>query len=184
MPASPTSGRRPPDPALPGSGGPDPAKPQQAGPDGTRLEPPTLYSLLQLTPAASRDDLRQAFRSLSKRYHPDTTSLPAPEAEQAFRRLQHAYAVLSDPQARQRYDAQLRQTQTPSAALPVRPAPARPLERPQDWRRTLSGGEWLALLLLGLALLFSLVLGVGLAWIRGAQLVQPPSWWPPAPPLV
>ena len=47
-------------------------------------------------------------------------------------------------------------------------------------RRALSGGEWLALLLLAVALLLSLVLGVGLAWMRGAELVQWPSWWPPA----
>jgi hypothetical protein len=45
-------------------------------------------------------------------------------------------------------------------------------------RRALSGGEWLALLLLGLAVLFSLVLGVGLALARGADLVTWPSWWP------
>jgi hypothetical protein len=35
----------------------------------------------------------------------------------------------------------------------------------------------LALLLLGFALLLSLVLGVGVAWMRGAELVQWPSWW-------
>ena len=44
-------------------------------------------------------------------------------------------------------------------------------------RRDLSGGEWLALLLLGFALLVSLVLGVGVAWMRGVELVQLPSWW-------
>jgi hypothetical protein len=44
-------------------------------------------------------------------------------------------------------------------------------------RRDLSGGEWLALLLLGFALVVSLVLGVGVAWMRGVELVQWPSWW-------
>ena len=33
------------------------------------------------------------------------------------------------------------------------------------------------LLLLGFALVLSLVLGVGVAWMRGAELVQWPSWW-------
>jgi hypothetical protein len=47
-------------------------------------------------------------------------------------------------------------------------------------RRALSGGEWLALLLLGIALVFSLVLGVGMAWLRGAELIESPSWWPEA----
>jgi hypothetical protein len=34
------------------------------------------------------------------------------------------------------------------------------------------------LLLLGLAVAFSLVLGVGLAWARGTELLREPSWWP------
>ena len=167
---------------------PDAANPDVVNPDATNLDVAdpdvaNLYALLQLSPGASRNDLRQAFRTLSKLYHPDTTRLPAVEAEQAFQRLRQAYAVLSDPEARRRYDAQLgQQVRARSAAAPAPPGQLRPQERPQDWRRALSGGEWLALLLLGLALLFSLVLGVGLAWIRGAQLVQWPSWWPPAPP--
>ena len=37
-------------------------------------------------------------------------------------------------------------------------------------------------LLLGFALVLSLVLGVGVAWMRGAQLVQLPSWWPEGAP--
>jgi hypothetical protein len=44
-------------------------------------------------------------------------------------------------------------------------------------RRALSGGEWFALLLLAIALLLSLVLGIGVAWARGAELVRWPSWW-------
>ena len=42
--------------------------------------------------------------------------------------------------------------------------------------RALSGGEWLALLLLAVALVLSLVLGLGVAWARGLALVTPPSW--------
>jgi hypothetical protein len=143
------------------------------------------YQLLQLPMSASEQELRRAFRSLSKLYHPDTTSLPVAEAEQAFQRLQQAYAVLSDPDARRRYDAQLRLAALAAAAAArsraaaLTPPAVPPLEAPDSVRRALSGGEWLALLLLGLALLFSLVLGVGLAWARGAALVQWPSWWPP-----
>jgi hypothetical protein len=101
------------------------------------------YELLQIAPDASQQELRQAFRRLSKRYHPDTTDLPAEQAEEAFRHLQQAYLTLSDPV-----------------------------------RRALSGGEWFALLLLGVAVVFSLVLGVGLAWARGTELLREPSWWP------
>jgi len=144
-------------------------------------DPPPLaagfYELLQLPPTATADQLRQSFRRLSKRYHPDTTSLPAPTAARAFQRLKRAYSVLSDPQARRLYDDSLRRpvgtvSPPPSrpVAGPVRPAPASP-------RRALSGGEWFALLLLAVALLLSLVLGIGVAWARGAELVTWPSWW-------
>ena len=123
---------------------------------------------------ASPHELRQAFRGLSKRYHPDTTVLPAAEAAAAFQQLQQAYAVLSDPAQRQRYDAQLH---PPPPLRPPGPPPAAPAPQPASVRRDLSGGEWLALLLLGFALVVSLVLGVGVAWMRGVELVQWPSWW-------
>ena len=126
------------------------------------------YELLGLSPQASGQDLRQAFRSLSKLYHPDTTSLPSAEAEEAFRRVQQAYLTLSDPERRRAYDASLVPTSVPRPLV---------IERPVAVRRALSGGEWLALLLLALAVVFSLVLGVGLAWARGAEFMRVPSWW-------
>jgi hypothetical protein len=146
-----------------------------------------------VAPTASREELRQAFRQLSKRFHPDTTELPVAEAERAFQQLRQAYAVLSDPAARERYDGELRHaamvvaaaTNLPSTAATMATNPAlrtRPpgVVRPDGVRRALSGGEWLALLLLGIALVFSLVLGVGMAWLRGAELIESPSWWPEA----
>jgi hypothetical protein len=50
-------------------------------------------------------------------------------------------------------------------------------KRPEPVRRALSGGEWFALVLLAVALVLSLVLGLGVAWARGAELVRQPSWW-------
>ena len=130
------------------------------------------YELLEVASEASSQELRQAFRSLSKRYHPDTTDLPEAEAREAFRRLQQAYLTLSDPERRRSYDATLRaplqlRTSQPSLRTAPKPVPV---------RRALSGGEWFALLLLAVAVAFSLVLGVGLAWSRGAEFLKPPSW--------
>jgi len=140
------------------------------------------YERLQVSPQASAAELRQAFRQLSKRYHPDTTTLPRQQAEEAFRQLQEAYAVLNDPVRRRRYDASL-QPAPPAAARPAagpRPVASSFGGKPVGVRRSLSGGEWFALLLLGLALLLSLVLGIGVAWARGTALVRSPSWWPEA----
>ena len=151
---------------------------------------PSHYELLQLPQEATPQQLRQAFRLLSKRFHPDTTTLPAAEAARAFQQLQQAYAVLSDPAARRRYDTELRLARLMAAAaataaataavaaVPPR-APAAGSTAPSV-RRALSGGEWLALLLLGLALISSLVLGVGLALVRGAAFSTWPSWLPPS----
>ena len=131
------------------------------------------YELLQIAPEATPQELRRAFRRLSKLYHPDTTALPEDQAREGFRRLQTAYLTLSDPERRRAYDAGLK----PLRSQP--PPPSRPpVSRPAPVRRALSGGEWFALLLLGLAVLFSLVLGVGLAWARGTELLREPSWWP------
>lgn len=168
---TPQSSSRAEDPGAPSPG--DPRPPQAAG----RGAEPSHYERLQVAPQASAGDLRQAFRTLSKRYHPDTTSLPLEQAEEAFRQLQQAYAVLVDPVSRSRYDALLQPRRpTAGSTMPMPPPLAAP--RPVGVRRSLSGGEWFALLLLGLALVLSLVLGLGVAWARGAALVRPPSWWP------
>ncbi|MCT0199703.1 J domain-containing protein [Synechococcus sp. CS-1325] len=136
----------------------------------TESTPPNHYQLLRLGPSATAQDLRQAFRSLSKLYHPDTTKLPVAEAEEQFRHLQLAYLTLSDPERRRAYDSQL-------LPVPAKPLLKRRVERTQSVRRALSGGEWFALVLLATALVLSLVLGVSLAWWRGMELVSPPISW-------
>jgi len=140
---------------------------------------PTHYETLGVSPDASTQQLRQAFRALSKRYHPDTTSLPAAAADGAFQRLRQAYGVLGDPLTRRAYDERLLQPTRPAVVFspPANPAGVAFQPRPASVRRSLSGGEWFALVLLAVALVFSLVLGVGLAWARGTELMTRPSWW-------
>src|SRR5690348_17955317 len=65
---------------------------------GTRE--PDYYAVLGLTPAASADDIRQAFRRLAKLWHPDHYAT-APEelrerAERRMRALTRAYEALSE----------------------------------------------------------------------------------------
>lgn len=124
---------------------------------------PSYYALLEVAEQASAEELHRAFRALSKRYHPDTTLMPAAEASRAFQNLQEAYRVLADPWERQLYDSQLERRRPPL----ISPEQGRVIT--PDQRRPLSGGEWLALLLLGITLLFSLAVGIGLAWLRGER---------------
>ncbi|GDX72452.1 hypothetical protein LBMAG39_08850 [Cyanobium sp.] len=138
---------------------------------------PSYYELLQIQPDASAQELRQAFRRLSKRYHPDTTDLPQIEAQEAFRQVQQAYLTLGDPARRRLYDAGLQAQRPPASTAPAPATPPARAPQPVPVRRPLSGGEWFALLLLALAVVFSLVLGVGLAWARGTALFTAPSWW-------
>ncbi len=151
-------------------------------PSPSASQPTSHYAALEVASDATPQQLRQAFRNLSKRYHPDTTSLPAAEAQEAFRRLRQAYAVLGDPGSRAAYDLSLRQPETPPIVMGRGIAVASGSRGPEGVRadgvrRALSGGEWFALLLLGMAMLLSLLLGLGLAWARGAELVRQPSWW-------
>ena len=65
------------------------------------------YELLGVSPSANNAELRKAFRQLSKRLHPDTTSLPRDEATRQFQKVCEAYDLLSDPVLRADYDLSL-----------------------------------------------------------------------------
>src|SRR5262245_40845859 len=61
------------------------------------------YELLGVSRKASAKDIRNAFRKLARKYHPDLN--PGDKAaEEKFKHLQEAYDVLSDAKKRQMYD--------------------------------------------------------------------------------
>jgi curved DNA-binding protein len=62
-----------------------------------------FYDVLGVSRGASQDEIQRAYRKLARTYHPDLNSDPA--AEERFKEISEAYAVLSDPKTRQRYDA-------------------------------------------------------------------------------
>ena len=111
-------------------------------------------------------------RDRSKALHPDTTQLPPEQASIAFQELKESYDVL------------LRQSQATLSLGTQAPSSSPPLQRQsrQDpWqgigqRRPLSGGEWFSLVLLSIALLLSLVLGLGVALAQGRDWQVSPSW--------
>ena len=63
-----------------------------------------LYEFLGLPEEASFEDIRKAYRRLAKQYHPDSGN----GDEEAFRRINQAYNVLSRPESRNDYDKTLR----------------------------------------------------------------------------
>ena len=67
------------------------------------------YQTLQIEQSASVEDVKQAFRTLAKRYHPDKNPGQEEAAEQMFRRITTAYQILSDEQRRMLYDLTLDQ---------------------------------------------------------------------------
>ena len=61
------------------------------------------YEVLGINRNASADEIKSAFRKLSKKYHPDLNP-DDPTAEEKFKEINEAYQVLSDAEKKQRYD--------------------------------------------------------------------------------
>ncbi len=60
------------------------------------------YEVLGVTRSASADDIKNAFRNLARKFHPDVNK--AEDAEEKFKEINEAYGVLSDPDKRSAYD--------------------------------------------------------------------------------
>lgn len=60
------------------------------------------YEVLGVSKSASKDDIKKAYRKLSKQYHPDINKEPG--ADEKFKEIAEAYEVLSDETKRSQYD--------------------------------------------------------------------------------
>ncbi|MBF2025903.1 MAG: J domain-containing protein [Oscillatoriales cyanobacterium C42_A2020_001] len=139
----------------------------------------SYYGLLGLHPSASAREIRQAYRDLSKLYHPDTTTLPTAIATLKFQQLNEAYATLSSPDRRNTYDRKIGY----SSVAVVQPLPS--LHRSSSPKRTytssayldptdrpLSPGEIFALFILGLTFVGCLCLAIAIGLTRGDTIPQ------------
>ena len=61
------------------------------------------YSILGINHNASEKEIKQAFRKLARKHHPDVN--PGDKnAEEKFKQISEAHEVLSDPKKRKKYD--------------------------------------------------------------------------------
>jgi hypothetical protein len=143
---------------------------------------PNHYRLLGVPPTASVQEIRRAYRDLSKLYHPDTTTLAPQVATEQFKELNDAYATLSNPEKRLAYDYSIgisRVTVIQAPGYLNRPASERrQYEKsnayldPSD--RPLSPGELFALFILGVTFVGCLVLVVAVGWTKGELVLHTP----------
>jgi molecular chaperone DnaJ len=66
------------------------------------MTPRDYYETLGVPKGASSDEIKSAFRKQARQYHPDVSD--APDAEERFKEINEAYAVLSDDDKRAAYD--------------------------------------------------------------------------------
>ena len=71
----------------------------------TSTAEPNYWSLLGLAPDSDPDALKRAFRREARRWHPDLNGND-PQAEERFKLVNEAYAVLSDPKKRRQWERQ------------------------------------------------------------------------------
>ncbi|MCL2141010.1 MAG: J domain-containing protein [Dehalococcoidia bacterium] len=62
-----------------------------------------FYKTLGVSPTASEKDIKDAYRKLARKYHPDINP-GNKEAEEKFKQINQVYEVLSDSKKRQQYD--------------------------------------------------------------------------------
>ena len=78
-------------------------EPYKSGKEAKTETVPYYYRVLGVSRNATQEEIKSAYRRLTKIYHPDVSA--DPDTEKKFKEIQKAYAVLSDSDKRAQYDS-------------------------------------------------------------------------------
>lgn len=137
------------------------------------------YQVLDVPLGATREEITRAYRALMRLTHPDNFSEPEQraKAEERTKLINAAYTVLSKPDIRSEYDAQMRTTivsdtlmQRYTGNAPGRSTPDRPPRRPPSARtiraqRKASNLATLQILLITAVFVIALIVMIGVLGI-------------------
>ena len=70
----------------------------------------SFYEVLSISPTASLTEIKESYRKLARKYHPDRNSDNIEFSTRIFYRISEAYSVLSDEVLRSNYDKKLKST--------------------------------------------------------------------------
>lgn len=131
------------------------------------------YTILRVSPVASAEEIREAYRQLALRFHPDRSTDPG--ANRVMQLVNEAYDILKDPAKRAEYDRYLTGMTViipsippeppppePQPIVPLRPAPRKKRRRAKDPEQLQAEFRlhivWLVRVILGMIALFLLSL--------------------------
>lgn len=81
------------------------------------------YEVLEVSPKASQEVIRNAYRTLAKKYHPDVYQADKQHAEEQMKLINEAYDTLSNPQTRFEYDKKLEANSKDNNQISNEPVP-------------------------------------------------------------
>jgi hypothetical protein len=84
----------------------DSTRRSRSGSVNAKIKLPDYYGQLGLNFGATATEIKQAYRDMARRYHPDVCRDPDGPAK--FTKITEAYEVLNDPRSKKSYDGRLR----------------------------------------------------------------------------